>query len=144
MGLMYSSKRRPADAAVAFKNALKHNPKLVAAQKRLDALPPDVVKAVKEDSAVTASPIAVAPVAIPASEKRTPPSSQPTALAGTTQPSKAVDVSPKPVTTKPSQANAIEIKPNKAATKPSQASAHEIKPKTVATKPSQASAVESK
>jgi Flp pilus assembly protein TadD len=40
LGLMYQSKRRSAEAAQAFRQALQVNPKLVAAQKRLDLLPP--------------------------------------------------------------------------------------------------------
>ncbi len=61
IGLMYQSQRRPEDAARAFQKALQQNPKMVAAQKRLDMLPPEVVKAVKESAAATASPPANAP-----------------------------------------------------------------------------------
>ncbi len=44
MGLMYQSRKRPVEAAQAFKQALQANPKLTAAQKRLELLPPEAVQ----------------------------------------------------------------------------------------------------
>jgi Flp pilus assembly protein TadD len=43
MGLMYQSRERVVEAARSFQIALETNPRLVAAQKRLDMLPPDIV-----------------------------------------------------------------------------------------------------
>lgn len=45
MGLMYQSKKRMADAAVAYKKALELNPRLTAAARKLEQLPPDVLEA---------------------------------------------------------------------------------------------------
>jgi Tfp pilus assembly protein PilF len=56
LGLMYQSRRMPAEAARAYKTALEHNPRLVAAQKRLDLLPPDVVQSATILSFESASP----------------------------------------------------------------------------------------
>jgi tetratricopeptide (TPR) repeat protein len=78
MGLMYQSKRKLPEAARSFHLALKANPKLVAAQKKLETLPPDAVKAGKEMATAVASPPAktiaasVAPTTRPASLKATP------------------------------------------------------------------------
>ena len=59
LGLMYQSRRMPAEAARAYKAALSHNPGLVAAQKRLDMLPPDVVESATILSFESASPAPV-------------------------------------------------------------------------------------
>lgn len=56
MGLMYQSKRLSVDAAKSFKAALRANPKLVAAQQRLDSLPKDVVSQAERNSEISASP----------------------------------------------------------------------------------------
>ena len=53
MGLMYQSKRLNVEAARSFKAALKANPKLVAAQQRLDALPKDVVSQAEQTAETT-------------------------------------------------------------------------------------------
>jgi Flp pilus assembly protein TadD len=54
IGLMYQSKQRPVDAARAFKQAIAANPKMIAAKKRLDLLPPDVLSEAEDPSAIFA------------------------------------------------------------------------------------------
>lgn len=56
MGLMYQSKRLNVEAAKSFKAALRANPKLVAAQQRLDALPKEVISQADQNSEISASP----------------------------------------------------------------------------------------
>lgn len=56
IGLMYQSKRRPVEAAQAFKQALNANPEMVAAQKRLDRLPADIVGEAEKRGALFAAP----------------------------------------------------------------------------------------
>ncbi len=55
IGLMYQSRRRPAEAAEAYRQALARNPQLVAAQKRLEKLP-EVAAAYPADSQILGSP----------------------------------------------------------------------------------------
>ena len=68
IGLMYQSKRKPVEAAQAFAQALELNPKLVAAGKRLEQLPADVVSAAHQrgslnfHTAQTASPAPSEPI----------------------------------------------------------------------------------
>ncbi|NLX21838.1 MAG: tetratricopeptide repeat protein [Phycisphaerae bacterium] len=57
IGLMYQSKRRLVEAARAFKTALELNPRMVAARKRLDLLPPDIVSQAERYTATIASPV---------------------------------------------------------------------------------------
>lgn len=56
MGLMYQSKRRLVDAARSFQSALELNPKMVAARKRLDMLPADVISEAERQLEAIASP----------------------------------------------------------------------------------------
>lgn len=65
LGLMYQSKRKLPEAANAFKTALELNPQFAAAQKRLDALPEDVVKSARAISAVKPKPAPVVAKAEP-------------------------------------------------------------------------------
>ncbi|MBP7933230.1 MAG: tetratricopeptide repeat protein [Phycisphaerae bacterium] len=57
MGLMYQSKRMNVEAAKSFKAALRANPKLLAAQKRLDSLPKDTVTQAEVNTEASASPL---------------------------------------------------------------------------------------
>lgn len=81
IGLMYQSKTRPAEAARAFKTALKLNPKLSAAQQCLDKLPPDLV--------AQAGPFANIASLAPAPEMAAPaqPAAPVESVASATQPS---------------------------------------------------------
>jgi tetratricopeptide (TPR) repeat protein len=82
IGLMYQSKSRRAEAARAFKTALKLNPALVAAQQCLDKLPPDVVGRAEPFANTAALAIG------PARSEPTPPSGEPSkAVASTSRPS---------------------------------------------------------
>lgn len=56
MGLMYQSKRRLVDAARSFKAALELNPDMVAARKRLDMLPADIISEAERQQEAIASP----------------------------------------------------------------------------------------
>lgn len=75
LGLIYESRRRPLEAARAFKTALRLNPAMVAAQTKLDRLPPDVVSQAEEFALVTASPTPTAARFEPQTTER--PSTQP-------------------------------------------------------------------
>ncbi len=77
MGLMYQSKRRLADAARAFGTALKLNPEMVAARKRLEQLPAEVLSAAEANIAVQASPVPLAMHAGPTPGRSDRPSTQP-------------------------------------------------------------------
>lgn len=56
MGLMYQSKRKPVEAARSFQAALELNPRMVAARKRLDKMPEDVLQEAIRNTQATASP----------------------------------------------------------------------------------------
>ena len=60
MGLMYTSRRKPAEAAGCYKKALELQPNMVAARHRLDALPRDVVEAADPSQMRFAPPSAIA------------------------------------------------------------------------------------
>ena len=60
MGLMYKSQRYEVEAARSFMRALEIEPKLVAARKRLDKLPPDAVLRAEELGIAIASPVSPA------------------------------------------------------------------------------------
>jgi tetratricopeptide (TPR) repeat protein len=59
IGLMYQSKKQPVQAAQAFKEALAANPKMMAAQKRLDLLPPSVVSEAEKQGTLFVFPAAL-------------------------------------------------------------------------------------
>lgn len=59
MGLMYQSKRRPVEAAQAFQQALRLNPKMVAARKRLDLLPPEARSEAEQRGSLFSFPVAL-------------------------------------------------------------------------------------
>ncbi len=59
IGLMYQSKHRLVEAARAFKTALELNPRMVAARKRLDLLPPEAVSAAERHTEAIASPLSL-------------------------------------------------------------------------------------
>ncbi len=65
MGLMYQSKERPLEAAMAFKTALALNPELIAARKRLAVLPTDIVGQAEANIEALASP----PAAVASADK---------------------------------------------------------------------------
>lgn len=87
IGLMYQSKGMATEAARAYKAALKRNPELVAAQKRLEKLPKEVARAARPFTIEEMSPPPVAvtvekpvspiiepePVVIPAETVAEPP-----------------------------------------------------------------------
>jgi len=59
MGLMYQSKKLLVEAASAYKSALKLNPEMVAAQKRLDQMTPEILEKAEKHMAMTASPVPI-------------------------------------------------------------------------------------
>jgi len=93
MGLMYQSRSRVVDAARSYLDALKINPNLIAARKRLDQLPAEAVQEARRQGRAIASPPAPAigpqtqplpaqrglPQSRPASSSHPPASSQPAA-----------------------------------------------------------------
>lgn len=66
MGLMYQARRRSVEAARAFKSALDHNPKMTAARKRLEAMPPEVLKAADDAPETALASASPAPTTMPA------------------------------------------------------------------------------
>lgn len=59
IGLMYQSKQRTVEAAQAFQQALAVNPKMAAAQKRLELLPPTAVAEAEQRGAMFAFMVAL-------------------------------------------------------------------------------------
>ncbi|MHC4442822.1 MAG: tetratricopeptide repeat protein, partial [Planctomycetota bacterium] len=57
MGLMYQLKKLLVEAAQSFQAALELNPDLVAAQKQLDKMPPEVVEEASQNTTMLASPL---------------------------------------------------------------------------------------
>jgi tetratricopeptide (TPR) repeat protein len=69
MGLLYQAKSQTVDAARSFQAALDVNPKLTAAKKRLDQLPPSAIREAKQQARTEASP-AHRPTTQPAAASR--------------------------------------------------------------------------
>jgi len=86
MGLMYQSKRRLLEAAQAFKAALELNPQMLAARKRLDMLPADVVSEAERHLEASASPL---PAELAADESADPSERPTTQPAGDENPDSA-------------------------------------------------------
>lgn len=84
IGLMYQSKSRPAEAARAFKTALKLSPAMVAARQCLDKLPPDASSSAQPFESLTA--LASAPKAEPVVPQPPQPPVESVAVAAATQP----------------------------------------------------------
>jgi tetratricopeptide (TPR) repeat protein len=77
MGLMYQSKRRLVEAARAFKAALELNPEMLAARKRLETLPADVVSEAERLLEAAASPLPAKLAADESSDASERPTTQP-------------------------------------------------------------------
>ncbi|UCD28969.1 MAG: tetratricopeptide repeat protein, partial [Planctomycetota bacterium] len=77
MGLMYQSKRKLVEAARAYKSALESNPKMVAAQKRLDKMPDEVLEEAENYTDMMASPPPVNVDEVSAADASDRPSTQP-------------------------------------------------------------------
>ena len=75
MGLMYQSKQRVVEAAQAFQQALDANPKMVAAKKRLELLPPSAVSEAENRGELFAFTAALTGVTAPVA-----PATQPSAI----------------------------------------------------------------
>lgn len=82
MGLMYQSKHQLVDAARSFKAALELNPQMIAARKRLEMLPADVVSEAERQLEAIASP---APAEL-ASDESADPSERPTTQPASDEP----------------------------------------------------------
>jgi hypothetical protein len=100
IGLMYQSKSQQADAARAFKTALKLHPKMVAAQQCLDKLPASVVAPAQPFESVTALAAAskTATSVVEPPQSATPAesvaSTSPPSTTGTTQSPESIDTDP--------------------------------------------------
>lgn len=79
LGLMYQSKKHPVEAAQAFKAALEANPKMAAAQKRLDLLPPSAVSEADKLGGLFVTPMALTGTATPPNAAMTRPA-EPTSI----------------------------------------------------------------
>lgn len=84
IGLMYQSKSRPAEAARAFKTALKLSPAMAAARQCLDKLPPDASSSAQPFESLTA--LASAPKPQPVVPQAPQPPIESVAVAAATQP----------------------------------------------------------
>jgi len=85
MGLMYQSKMKLVDAARSFKAALELNPQMIAARKRLEMLPPDVVSEAERQLEAIASP---APAEL-AADQDADPAERPTTQPASDEPTDA-------------------------------------------------------